>query len=173
MAGRPFLQMVEDRIERMGGEDEVVFERIAEGVPIREVVADLGCSRSFLYRWRDAKGHKERRRAKWEAAVKASAHALAEDSAVPLEELARNSEGLTNAEVSLAKARSEYRRWLASVRDRDTYGEAKQEAVQVNLSIGQLHLDALRQRGSMHRVRQLEAGEAREAELITEGEATD
>ena len=48
--------------------------------------------------------------------------------------------GLSNAEVSAATARANYRRWLASIRNRHEYGEKREVGVNVNMSIGELHL---------------------------------
>lgn len=47
-----------------------------------------------------------------------------------------------------ARERMKFRTWLAGKRDPEVFGE-QQAAVQVNLNIGQLHLNALRNRGSV------------------------
>lgn len=150
MAGRPFLQALELKIEGLGGEDAAVFEPLADGASLGTIAAELGVSRPYMYVWRDHKEHRERRREKWELAMKLSASTHAELAGEVLEKLAAKGV-ITNADVNLAKARSEYRRWLAGKRDPEAFGD-KQEQVQVNVSIGQLHLDALRARGSMHKV---------------------
>ena len=54
---------------------------------------------------------------------------------------------LSNAEVSAATSRANFRRWLATVRNREEYGQ--NAGVNVNLTINQLHLDALRKVGHM------------------------
>jgi len=51
--------------------------------------------------------------------------------------------------VSLAKSRAEYRRWLAGRLNAEAYGEDKQALLNVNLNVGDLHLDALRRVGHM------------------------
>lgn len=148
MSGRPFMQDLERRIEEQGGEDAAVFIRMADGEGIRAIAESLGVSRPYLYMWRNRKEHAERRQSKWADAMRLSAHANAEKSIEELERLDGRLT-LTNADVSLAKAKSEYRRWLAGVRDKELYGDAKDAPVQINVSVNQLHLDALRARGSM------------------------
>jgi hypothetical protein len=85
------------------------------------------------------------RKAKMAVARLDSAHVLAEDSVDLADQLAEEGTELTREEIALLRERTEGRRWLASKRDRATYGgDVAQVNVQVNT--GQLHLDALRQR---------------------------
>lgn len=51
---------------------------------------------------------------------------------------------VANEEVQAAKVRIDTRKWVASIQDPEKY--AKKDAAQVNISIGTLHLDALRRR---------------------------
>lgn len=144
---RPFLQSVNKRIEEMGG-DDWIFEQIADGVPMKKIAEQVGCSRPYLYNWRDQKPHKEARRERWAEAMKASAESQAEDAGVILDELAESPGLLIPVDVQLAQARSKYRQWLAEVRDKETFGGGKSGPAVV-LNIHALHLDALRQVGSM------------------------
>lgn len=130
------------RIEAEGG-DAVVFQEIAAGKTIREVMAARGYERDQWYCWIQAGG--EARRAAWEQAKLASADALVEQAGEILDQAA---EVTNSARATIAKERAAYRRWLASCRDQEAYGD-RAGGAQVVLNIGQLHLDALRRCGSM------------------------
>ena len=76
--------------------------------------------------------------------LSSAADALVDDGLEILDEPAM---GITSAEVQLRRGRADYRKWLASVRNRTDYGDHGTD-VNVNIDIGQLHLDALRHAGS-------------------------
>jgi hypothetical protein len=98
-------------------------------------------SRPFLYVWKLARAHPERVEL-WEAALRASGEVHVERAQ---RELYRK--GLaTPSDVALAKARSEYHRWVAGKRD-DRFSEKTR--LEVSGTVGMLHLQALQQRGSM------------------------
>jgi len=127
-------------VEDNGGE-EWVFGFVAEGHPMRKVAELTGCSsRGLLYSWIKHGG--EERKKHLHAARKISAHCLAEDAGEVLDDLA-DSQVITSAEVSLASSRARYKQWLAGMRNKEDYGE-KSSGVEINLSVGELHLDALR-----------------------------
>ena len=100
-----------------------------------------------------------------------SADAMADD-ALEILDMLQSQPLLSNAEVSLATSRANFRKWLASVRNRAEYGEREKAGVSLNVSIRQLHLDALRA-GGRPPVRMLETGDAeiREAEVVEESPA--
>jgi hypothetical protein len=159
MPGRPKLQILEQKIRELGG-DEWVFEQIADGVRPRVVAEKLGISRSFLYYWKDLRAHPQRQE-KWAFAMRVSAAAKAEEGEEILDELARRPI-ITAADVGLATSRAKYRQWLASSLDKETYGT--QAGVQVQVNVGSLHLDALRVAG---RVKPSEpVGQIVEAEVL-------
>lgn len=168
MPGRAVLRSLESKIASLpDGEDEV-FEMIASGLSIGKVAEHYGTSRQQLYTWRDRDGQKERRREKWELAMKASASAKAEEGETILDELSERELPPSTADVSLANSRAAYKRWLASVRDRETYGE-KAQGPNVVVNIQALHLDALRKMGNMDMFPQAQpalVGTTLEAELI-------
>lgn len=128
--------------EHPDGEDGI-FERIADGEPIRTIALTFNVSRPMIYAWI----HKtEEREKKWRAAQKIAAHGFIEDGMQildqPLEEFDHS------GEPSMRKARAEYRRWLAGQYNRDDFGKEESGAkVNVHLNVGELHLDALRQAG--------------------------
>lgn len=139
------LQALNQRIENLEGGEDQVFERIAAGERIADIANSLGVSRPMLYTWRNMEPHRKRRQEKWHEAMRLSAEAKAEEGEDILDAVA-GKVGLTQADVSAAVARAKYKQWLAERRDPDTFG-GKQDQVQVNVSIGALHLDALRRRG--------------------------
>jgi hypothetical protein len=147
MASRPVLRELERYVESNGG-DSFVLDRIAAGESVGRIAKSITLpkhgpiSRPLLYAWRN---RGDERRKGWALAMKASAEALSEDAGDCWDVL---SEDPTSAQVAKARGMSEYKRWLASVRDRDAFGSSS-GAVSVNLNVGSLHLDALRQVGHM------------------------
>jgi len=137
MAGRPTLKKLEQDIRDAGG-DEVIFERIAEGEKLKEIARSFGVSRALLYDWRDRGG--DDRKKGWSTAMRARAAAQAEEAGEILDNLVGSE--ISNADVKLATERANYRKWLASKLDPETFGE--QQGVQVQLNISQLHLQALK-----------------------------
>ena len=68
-----------------------------------------------------------------------AAHNLVEDGM----EIIDDADTESNAGVTKAKERANYRKWLAGVRNRKDYGEASKGPV-IALNINALHLDALK-----------------------------
>lgn len=154
------------RVERVqlalgeGGED-AFFALVEEGKSIAKIARRLGCSSTSIHAWLDAG---EGRRAKLAQARAVGADYHADRAGEVLEELV--GQVPTAPEVTLANSRSNYHRWLAGVQNRDVYGD-KPQAVNVQVSINQLHLDALRQAGAVVHV---PPAATVEAEIIEEGE---
>jgi transposase-like protein len=142
MAGRPMLERLARDIEAREGGEEYIFERLADGEPVGRVAESFGVSRRMLYTWRDMHGHEKRRRQKWDAALRASAEAHAEDGLEDLEKLTAEGNVPTSAEVQAATGRAKYRQWLASKRNPEQFGD---RAMELNINFGQLHLDAVQQ----------------------------
>ena len=138
------LAKLERDVEAAGG-DEAVFARIEAGERVGAIMRSYGLSRGMFYRWVKVGG--DARRARYQEARRYSADALAEDGREILDRLAKaaKTRDVSNAEVSLANSRANYRKYLASVYDREQYGE--RPGVQVNIGIRDLHLDALRTLG--------------------------
>jgi len=159
MAGRPKLQALGKKIESLGGEGWIL-DRIADGEKIATIAKELEVSRQLVYRWADATPE---RKDLVQAALRASAHSLAEDAGTVLDDLA-NSHELSSADVALASHRAQYRKWLAGIRNKEDYGD--KAAATVQISVGSLHLDALRIAGADPRIKAAE----NEARLISAGE---
>ena len=137
MAGTPFKRALFKKIKEQGGWTWV-FERIASGDTVLAIATDLGCSRSFL---NGLLRTDPKRREIYEAARKESAEALIEKSALEADNV-----GADRDEIQRARLRIEERRYRAGVYDREQFGEQTKSVGGVVVNIGQLHLDALRQR---------------------------
>ncbi len=118
------------------------------------IAEEFNCSRSLLYRWLNMES--ERKEA-WREAKRLSADALVEQAGELLDS-AEEIVGITSAKVSLRRERAAYRRWLASVRNREEYGESP-SSVNVAVSLGDLHMQALLAGGGY-------ASQKREPELL-------
>lgn len=147
MAANPVLRKLSKQIEERGG-DEHVFDMLRSGMSVRRIAETFdvpghgGISRPLMYRWRD---RSEERKAGWAKAMREGAHALAEDAGDVLEDLP---EDPTSAQVAKAKGISEHKKWLAGLRDRDSYGAGPSTVVGV-VGLPELHLNALRAVGHM------------------------
>lgn len=163
MTGRPKLKAFCKKIEGMGG-DAVILDMVAEGeLSIAKIAAKFDASRGMIYDW--IKNGGADRREGYQLARRESADALAEQGLEILDDLADERDP-TNAEVSVARERSGYRKWLAGKYNRELYGEAPAASLNVSLNVGDLHLDALRVAGSMDLAPAAESGEIQEAEIL-------
>lgn len=149
MAGQPILAALVRYVTDHGG-DRFILDQLADGTPVGRVASAISLtghgaiSRPLLYKWRD---QTDDRRAGWAAAMKDAAHAHAEDAGQVWDDLP---EDPTTGQVATARGKSEYKRWLATVKDREHYGPpASAGAVNVHFNLGELHVEALRQAGNM------------------------
>lgn len=142
MAGRPRIQKLNATIRDKGG-DTWLFSQIADGIPIGKIAEAVGCSRPYLYMWRDQKRRKEERRAAWAEARRRAAGAMIEDGDALLERLSTSHP--IPAEVTLGLGRARYKLEMAKIADPSL---AAAPGPQVSISIGSLHLDTLRAKGS-------------------------
>lgn len=133
--------------------EAAVFERIAAAETVGKVAESFGVARSSFYGWVKRGG--DERRAAFEDARRQSADAHAENALRILDEASSKS----TAEVTLARAKSDVRKWLATCFNRAQYGDPGVNVKVDNVvSIGQLHLDALKANGHM-RLNPYRAGE--------------
>lgn len=129
MAGTPILHALDATIQARGGY-EWVLSQFRDGIPIKDMVLDLGCSRTLFDRWRSKLSHDQQleiRRARGNAAVEQAQDLL--DSAD------------SPSDMSIKREQARFRQWLASRVDRESWGEDKPQAVTLNVHT--LHLAAL------------------------------
>ncbi len=138
MAGQPKLRALRARIAdaaRAAGavsSEAWLFARVADGVLLSTLCADLGCNRSLLYTWIN-KTEERRDAFRYARALAADSHA---DEAVTILDAA------DPATIGVARARAEYRRWLAQSFNREQYA-ANAPAARQTVSIQELHLRAV------------------------------
>lgn len=151
MAGQPRKRVCHWALDE---HEEEIFERLASGAFVTELCRDYlaepygeaghGEPNTYhFYSWLDAA---DGRREHFERVREAAADAVAEESVRILDE-AREEGVSSTAEATLARSQSSSRQWWASKLNRDKYGEGRQ-GVDVNISVGELHLDALRKHGN-------------------------
>lgn len=178
MPGQPRRAKFEEYIRLIGEDhprhpDWVVFDHIAEGKTMRETAETFQGflegdpdfpSRSWMYVWIHDNEEREER---WEEAKRIGSHNIEEDA----EEMVEDADPVTGADVSYLKLLAERKDRRAAAYNPETYGDKKDEP-QLQLSIGELHLNDLRQLGSMADDEQIEGGE--EPEMIeAEAEVVD
>jgi hypothetical protein len=117
-------------VSEAGGLDGII-DRIANGETLTAVAGSIGVGRVLLSDW--LHGDPERQGRLFRARQTA-ASALAEQSLKIADEVGP-------LDVQKARLQVDTRRWLASRYDPATYGDQK---AQVEINIGQLHVDALR-----------------------------
>jgi len=119
------------------------FEQLADGRSMLDIAKQFGISRSLLYKWLKRTVRDEDERAeKLKAARLMAAHAHVEDALDIIDSADTDSQ----AGVMKAKEQANYRKWLASVRNREAYGERSKGPI-IALNINSLHLDALKAAG--------------------------
>jgi hypothetical protein len=138
MAGHVVERFWERELEAQGGW-ESIRERVRNGEGQRKIAESYGISQGWLSRWIDKNPE---RKQQYRDDLRASAHVLADE----VKEIADALPGEDQAGVAAGRERINARRWLASVRNREEYGEP-QAGVQVNvLGHAAVHLGALRHR---------------------------
>lgn len=161
MAGQPVAKHLAQQIEEAGG-DDAILGRVASGEAVKRIASDYGVSYETLRRWINAS---EERREAYDQAKADSADALVEEAGEILDQAPTDSA----PQVTKAVKRAEHKRWLAGKRDREQYGDDKGANVNVNLDLSSLHLDALRQAGSMEAAQQIPEAEV---EVLSDGVET-
>jgi hypothetical protein len=139
------------RLDEAG--EDAIFDAIATGEPLGKIAKKYGLCRDSVYNWIKAGG--PAREERWNEAKVRSADALAEQAGEVLDEAV---DVTTSAGASIARARSDYRRWLAQVRS----AEYRDQPAVAVFNLGELHLDALRTIKSLNRA----PGPVQDAEVI-------
>lgn len=137
MPGNPKRHALIAQIEAMPGGWDDIFAAIEDGATYRTLAEKFKVSRSFMHQ---VVTIDPERRKRAEAAYQVRAGALIDESI----EIADNVDVMQPASAQKAKLQVELRKWLAAV-DNARY-RAADAKVNVNVTIGSLHLDALRRR---------------------------
>lgn len=132
MAAKPITRAAHAKIRTAGGE-AWVFSQVADGRTLKALAEELGISRPMLSAWCNAAP----RRDAYTHAKRAAADALVEEG------LAITDRVSDPSEVPAAKLQADFRRWMAGKINREAWGD--QHGALVNVDLGQLHLEALRQ----------------------------
>ncbi len=143
MAGRPVLNALASQIEDAGG-DEVIFSRIRAGDFLTEIAKDWDVSRQLMYDWIRMTPERQK---EYKAAKRDGADGLVESAYEDLE----NASTISSQHLRRDQAKSDFKKWLASKRNRDEYGDTPAQT-NVNLNLGLVHLQALREGGRVETV---------------------
>ena len=135
MAGFPMRRALEKKIEELGG-IEFVSSHIAEGMTIGRLAEFIECSRPMLSFWIN---QTEERKEAVLKARKLKAEKLAEDAL----DIADTADESSASAINKARLQVDTRKWMASKLDPENFGE--KQGPQVNISIGDMHLQALKQ----------------------------
>lgn len=157
MGGTPMRVATASWLESLGDAacERLIFDRIADGTSMRRLLrllqmeADLDdppltLTMLGLYKWKKAKPE---RIVAWDEALKAQATNHAEDAGEILDD-AEMENVFDHQYVRKAEARAKHRVWLASVNDRERYGEARQSAA-IQINVGTLQLTAMKDVGAV------------------------
>ena len=135
MAGKALRKRILTEVASNGGADWL-FDQIASGVTVAELARQYGCTRSYVSRSLNSVPEY--------AAALAKARGEAADALV--EQGLEMVDGLSGAssptEIAATREKVQWRKFMAGSMNQDRYGTRPQSSV--TLSIGDLHLDALR-----------------------------
>jgi transposase-like protein len=135
MAGKALRKRILTEVASNGGADWL-FDQIASGVTVAELARQYGCTRSYVSRSLNSVPEY--------AAALTKARGEAADALV--EQGLEMVDGLSGAssptEIAATREKVQWRKFMAGSMNQDRYGTRPQN--NVTLSIGDLHLDALR-----------------------------
>ena len=139
MAGKALRKRILTEVASNGGADWL-FDQIASGVTVAELARQYGCTRSYVSRSLNSVPEY--------AAALSKARGEAADALV--EQGLEMVDGLSGAssptEIAATREKVQWRKFMAGSMNQDRYGTRPQS--NVTLSIGDLHLDALRKLNS-------------------------
>ena len=135
MAGKALRRRILSDVEAKGGADWL-FDQIASGMTMTKLAEHYGCTRSYVSRALNA--NEEYKRALEQARAEA-ADALVEEGLHMVDQLDGSS---SSNEIAATREKVNWRKFMAGSYNQNKYGTRPQ--TNVTLSIGDLHLDALR-----------------------------
>lgn len=135
MAGKALRKRILTEVASNGGADWL-FDQIASGITVAELARQYGCTRSYVSRSLNSVPEY--------AAALTKARGEAADALV--EQGLEMVDGLSGAssptEIAATREKVQWRKFMAGSMNQERYGTRPQNSV--TLSIGDLHLDALR-----------------------------
>lgn len=155
MAGKALRKRILSEVADNGGADWL-YDQIASGVTVAEMARQYGCTRSYVSR---ALNSIPEYKVALSGAREEAADALVEQGLEMVDQLGSAS---TSNEIAATREKVNFRKFMAGSMNQNKYGTRPQN--NVTLSIGDMHLDALRKVNSQ--VAAIEA-EDREREAAT------
>ena len=135
MAGKALRKRILTEVASNGGADWL-FDQIASGVTVAELARQYGCTRSYVSRSLNSVPEYAAALSK---ARGEAADALVEQGLEMVDELSGAS---SPTEIAATREKVQWRKFMAGSMNQERYGTRPQS--NVTLSIGDLHLDALR-----------------------------
>ena len=135
MAGKALRKRILTDISNSGGADWL-YDQIASGVTVAEIARQYGCTRSYVSR---ALHTIPEYKAALEGAREEAADALVEQGLEMVDELSGDS---SSNEIAATREKVNFRKFMAGSMNQNKYGTRPQN--NVTISIGDMHLDALR-----------------------------
>ena len=135
MAGKALRKRILTDVANNGGADWL-YDQIASGVTVSEIARQYGCTRSYVSR---AINSKPEYKAALEGAREEAADALVEQGLEMVDGLDGDS---SSNEIAATREKVNFRKFMAGSMNQNKYGTRPQN--NVTISIGDMHLDALR-----------------------------
>ena len=135
MAGKALRKRILTDISNSGGADWL-FDQVASGITVAEIARQYGCTRSYVSR---AINSVPEYKAAIEGAREEAADALVEQGLEMVDRL--DGDSSTN-EIAATREKVNFRKFMAGSMNQNKYGTRPQS--NVTISIGDMHLDALR-----------------------------
>ena len=135
MAGKALRKRILTDISNSGGADWL-FDQVASGITVAEIARQYGCTRSYVSR---AINSVPEYKAAIEGAREEAADALVEQGLEMVDSLDADS---SSNEIAATREKVNFRKFMAGSMNQNKYGTRPQS--NVTISIGDMHLDALR-----------------------------
>jgi transposase-like protein len=135
MAGKALRKRILTDISNSGGADWL-FDQVASGITVAEIARQYGCTRSYVSR---AINSVPEYKAALENAREEAADALVEQGLEMVDSLDADS---SSNEIAATREKVNFRKFMAGSMNQNKYGTRPQS--NVTISIGDMHLDALR-----------------------------
>lgn len=156
MAGKALKKKILTEIADNGGADWL-YDQIASGITVADIARQYGCTRSYVSR--AINSNPEYKKA-MESAREDAADALVEQGLEMVDQLGANS---TSNEIAATREKVNFRKFMAGSMNQNKYGTRPQS--NVTISIGDMHLDALRKVNSQMAAIEAEDREREEATI--------